>query len=134
MADLAPRRRLAVEADLSITVDGRAVEVRGDGERVRIEVEDARTAWQLFQSRRPGRHLVRSITDTLDALGVDVDVVVGGRTVASAGPSVPAARLLGALGLPAVRVASPLGAIAPRERWAVVGLAFLGGALLGARR
>ena len=127
--------RLAVEADLDLSVDGHPVAIRGDGDRLRVEVNEARTAWRLFQSNRPGRHLVRTITDTLDALGVDVDVVVGGRTVATVGPGAEAGRLLAALGLYHVEFPNPLDAIEEgHRRWVLVGLAFLGGALLGAKR
>ena len=128
-------RRIAVEADLDLRVDGHAVAVRNDGDRLRIEVDEAQTAWRLFQSNRPGRHLVRSVTDTLDALGVDVDVVVGGRRVATVGPSAEAGRLLEALGLPAVEVSNPLDAISDRQqKWLLAGLAFAGGLVLGSRR
>ena len=125
-------RRLSVDADLDLLVDGHPVAVRGEGDRLRIEVDDRRTAWRLFQSNRPGRTLVRTVTDTLDALGVDVDVVVGGRQVATVGPSAQAGRLLEALGLPAVEVENPL--TERQQRWALVGLAFLGGLFLGSRR
>ena len=131
----APQRRLTIEADLDLLVDGHAVAVRNDGDRLRIEVDEAQTAWRLFQSNRPGRHFVRSITDTLDALGVDVDVVVGGRHVATVGASAEAGRLLDALGLPAVEVSNPLDALSDRQqKWLLAGLAFAGGLALGARR
>ena len=135
MASLPPGRRLAVDADLDLIVDGHPVAIRGDGDRLRIEVDEPQTAWRLFQSHRPGRHLVRSITDTLDAFGVDVDVVVGGRQVATVGPSADAGRLLEALGLPSVEVANPLDALSDRQqRWILLGLAFAGGVVIGARR
>lgn len=127
--------RLAIEADLDLTVDGHPVALRGSGSRLRIEVDDPQTAWRLFQSQRPGRHLVRTITDTLDAFGVDVEVVVGGRAVARAGAGAVGGRLAQALGLPAVQVTAPLRELAPPATpWVLVGLAFVGGALLGARR
>ena len=131
----APGRRLAVDAHLDLRIDGHAVAIRGDGERLRIEVDEAQTAWQLFQSNRPGRRLIRSITDTLDAFGVDVDVVVGGRHVATVGPSAQAGRLLEALGLPAVEVSNPLDVLSERQqRWLLTGLAFAGGLAVGLRR
>ncbi|MEM1116799.1 MAG: hypothetical protein AAF845_05010 [Bacteroidota bacterium] len=128
--------RLAVEADLDLTVDGHAIAVRGAGDRVRVIVDEPRTAWRLFQANRPGRHLVRSITDTLDALGIDVDVVVGDRTVATVGPSAESGRLLDALGLDNVEVPNPLNDVldSRQQTWLLVGLAFLGGAFLGTRR
>ncbi|MDX1419013.1 MAG: hypothetical protein R3181_03510 [Rubricoccaceae bacterium] len=125
-------RRLSVVADLDLVVDGHPVAIRGDGDRLRFEVDEPRTAWRLFRSNRPGRALVRSITDTLDVFGVDVDVVVRGRSVASLGPSAHGGRLLGALGLPGVQLSG--GPSGRRLRWALVGAAFLGGVLLGARR
>lgn len=121
-------RRLSIDADLDLTIDGHPVAVRGAGDRVVVAVDDARTAWRLFQSRRPGRHLVRAVTDTLDALGVDVEVEVGGRTLASAGPSAVRGAVTRALGLPALHV--------PTERWlwASVGAALAAGLWIGARR
>ncbi len=135
MPSLPSGRRLAVDADLDLRVDGHLVAIRGDGDRLRIEVDEAQTAWRLFQSQRPGRQLIRAITDTLDAFGVDVDVVVGGRQVATVGPSADAGRLLEALGLPAIEVANPLDALSNRQqRWILVGLAFVGGYVIGSRR
>lgn len=125
-------RRLSVTADLDLVVDGHPVVIRGDGDRLRFEVDEPRTAWRLFRSNRPGRKLVRSITDTLDVFGVDVDVVVRGRPVASLGPSAQGGRLLNALGLPGVQVSG--GHTGRQLRWVLVGAAFLGGVLLGARR
>lgn len=125
----APGRRLAIDADLDLSVDGHAVAIRGDGERLRIEVDEAQTAWQLFQSNRPGRHLVRSITDTLDVFGIDVDVVVGERSVVSVGPSAQGGPVAQALGLPSVQVTAP-----PEATWVAVGLAALAGLAVGLRR
>lgn len=125
-------RRLSVEADLDVSVDGHRVAVRGSGSRLTVEVEDARTAWRLFQSRRPGRRLVRAVTDTLDALGIDVDVVVGGRHVATAGPGAVAGRVGRAMGLPNVQAVGPL--VEGGPAWALVGLAFFAGVAVGARR
>lgn len=122
-------RRLAVDAHLDLTVDGHPVAIRGEGSRLRIEVDSPQTAWRLFRSQRPGRHLFRTLTDTLDALGVDVDVVIGGRQVATAGPST--GRPLQALGLGSLRLAPP---DRQQRRWLLVGAGFAGGVLLGLRR
>ena len=124
-----PRRRLVVEADLDLTVDGHPVAVRGDGERLTIAVDSAATAARLFRSGRPGARFVRSVTDTLDALGVDVEVTVGGRSVLAAGPSAQAGRIARAVGLEAVEVRPPVEATL-----VAAGLAFLGGLALGLRR
>ena len=145
-----PRRRLAIDADLDLRIDGHPVAVRGSGGTLRVEVDEARTAWRLFQSHRPGRSLVRAITDTLDVFGVDVDVVVGGRHVARVGADTEPGRLLELLGLPAVElpnpldgplgdaldaVPNPLRGLDPSQRtWLLAGLAFVGGLALGARR
>ena len=122
-------RRLLIDADLDVTVDGHPVAVRGDGERLTIAVDDASTAFRLFQSNRPGRHLVRAVTDTLEQFGIDVEVTVGGRSVLAAGPSAQAGRIAKAVGLDAVEVTPPAEAT-----WAAVGLALLGGLALGLRR
>lgn len=136
LAALRPARRLAIDADLDLTVDGRRVSVTGEGERLVVRVEDAATAFRLFRANRPGRHLVRTITDTLEQFGIDVDVRVGDRTVASLGASSapgPVSRAVGrVVGAEGVDFAAP--EVPPGARWAAVGLAFLTGALLGLRR
>ena len=121
--------RLAVEADLDLVVDGHPVAVRGDGGRLTVAVADRATAFQLFRANRPGRRLVRAVTDTLEQFGVDVVVTVGGRAVLAAGPSAQAGRLARAVGLDAVEVTPPAGAV-----WGAVALALAGGLVLGARR
>ena len=136
LSELRPARRLAIDADLDVTVDGRAVSLRGEGERLVVQVEDSATAFKLFQANRPGRHLVRTITDTLELFGIDVAVRVGDRTVASLGPSAdpgPVSRAVGrVVGAEGIDFAAP--EIPANTRWVAIGLAFLAGALLGARR
>ena len=122
-------RRLEVDADLDLSVDGHPVSITGRGQRLTVEVDSAQTAWRLFQGNRPGRHLVRSITDTLDVFGIDVEVVVGGRPLVSVGPSAEGGRLARAVGLPSVQVSVP-----PQAVWAGVGLAALAGLVIGTRR
>ncbi len=123
------RRQLTIDADLDMTVDGHPVAIRGDGDRLTIAVDSPSTAWQLFQANRPGRHLVRSITDTLEVFGIDIEVTVGGRSVLEAGPTIQAGRIAAAVGLPAVKVKPPAEATLM-----VAGLALLAGFALGARR
>ena len=129
-------RRLEIDADLQVTVDGEPVAVRGDGSRLIIEVADRSTAWRLFQSNRPGRGLVRTLTDTLDVFGIDVDVRVGDRTVASLGGDAdpgPVSRAIGrAVGAEGLSIAPP--EFSPRARWGLIGLAFALGAAVGSRR
>lgn len=124
-----PRRRILVDADLDLTIDGHPVAIRGNGERVTIAVDSAATATRLFRTSRPGAQFVRAVTETLDVLGVDVDVTVGGRSVLAAGPSAQAGRIAKAVGLGAVEFTPPAEA-----KWAAVGLALLGGLALGLRR
>ena len=130
--------RLLVDADLDLTVDGRPVTVRGDGPRVVVDVGDAQTAWKVFGGRRPGRGAVRSLVDMLERFGVDVEVVLGGRPLASVGPSAVSGRLAEAVGLGGVQIeggAAVATAFAePRVRRAALGAAFVVGLLLGARR
>ena len=121
--------RLEVDADLRLSVDGRPVSITGSGQTLTVEVDSAQTAWQLFQANRPGRHLVRTITDTLDVFGIDIDVVVGDRPLVSVGPSAQGGRLAQALGLPSVQVTAPSEAV-----WTAVGLAALAGLVVGLRR
>jgi len=127
--DPLPRRRLLVDADLDLTIDGHPVAIRGDGERVTIAVDSAATATRLFRASRPGARFVRAVTDTLDVLGVDVEVTVGGRSVLAAGPSAQGGRIATAVGLDALEITPP-----PEATWAAVGLALLGGLALGLRR
>ena len=131
-----PPRRLAIDADLAVTVDGRSVSLTGEGERLVVHVEDAETAFALFRANRPGRHLVRAVTDTLERFGIDVDVRVGERTVARLGASAtpgPVSRAVGkVVGIEGLDV--PVPEVSPRVRWAAIGLAFLTGALVTARR
>ena len=122
-------RRLTVDADLDLSVDGHPVSITGRGQRLTIEVDSAQTAWRLFRANTPGRHLVRSVTDTLEVFGIDVDVTVGGRPLVSVGPSAEGGRVAQALGLPSVEVAVPRQAV-----WAGVGLAALAGLAVGLRR
>lgn len=124
-----PRRQLLVDADLDLTVDGHPVAIRGRGEHVTIAVDTPATAWRLFRANRPGRHLVRAVTDTLEQFGVDVEVTVGGRSVAAAGPSAQAGRIATAIGLDAIEIRPPAEAV-----WVGAGLAFLAGLALGVRR
>ena len=131
-------RRLLVDADLDLSVDGRPVTVRGDGSRVVVDVGDAQTAWKVFGGRRPGRGAVRSLVDVLERFGVDVEVVMAGRPLASVGPSAVSGRIAEAVGLAGVQVeggAAVSTALAePRVRRTALGAAFVVGLLLGARR
>ena len=131
-------RRLLVDADLDLSVDGCPVTVRGDGPRVVVDVGDAQTAWKVFGGRRPGRGAVRGLVDTLERFGVDVEVVLGGRPLASVGPSAVSGRFAEAVGLGGIQIergAAVSTALAePRVRRAALGAAFVAGLLLGARR
>ena len=131
-------RRLLVDADLDMTVDGRPVTVRGDGPRVVVDVGDARTAWKVFGGRRPGRGVVRGLVDALERFGVDVEVVMAGRPLASVGPSAVSSGLVRAFGLDGVQVEGRAAVEAalsePRVARAVVAAAFTVGFLAGLRR
>lgn len=131
-------RRLLVDADLDLTVDGRPVTVRGSGPRVVIDVGDAQTAWKVFGGRKPGRGVVRQWVDTLEQFGVDVEVVFGGRPLASVGPSAVSGRFAEAVGLAGVQIergAAVSTVLAePRVRRTAFGAAFILGVLLGVRR
>ena len=122
-------RRLTVDADLDLSVDGHPVSITGSGQTLTITVDSSRTAWQLFQANRPGRHFVRMITDTLDAFGIDVDVKVGGQSLVSVGPSAQGGRIAQALGLPSVQVTPPREVV-----WGGIALAAVAGLVLGLRR
>lgn len=126
-------RPLSVDVDLELTVDGHPMTVRGEGRRVVVSVDAPRTAWRLFRSRRPPTALVRNVSETLDALGLDVEVEVAGRSVGLAGRSAVAGPLTRALGLPAVQVHGllPPGAFREPFGWAVVAGALTGGIVAG---
>ena len=121
--------RLEVDADLSLSVDGHPVSITGRGQTLTVAVDSSQTAWRLFRSNTPGRRLVRTITDTLDVFGIDVDVTVGGRPLVSVGPSAQGGPVAQALGLPSVQVTAP-----PPVTWTAVGLAALAGLAAGLRR
>ena len=131
-------RRLFVDADLDMTVDGHPVTVRGAGQRVVVDVGDPETAWKVFGGRKPGRGAVRSFVDLLEEFGVDVEVVVGDRPFASVGPSAVAGRLARAAGFDGVQVSGGAAAstalAVPQVRRTAIGAAFVLGLLLGLRR
>ena len=131
------RRQLSIDADLDLTVDGHPVAVRGDGQRVTVTVDTAETAWRMFKGRRPGRRLVRTVTDTLEQFGIDVEVVVDGQSLLTVGPSAVASRVTSALGLQGVQVDPAVARHAwtvPDVRRGVLAAAFAAGLLLGVRR
>lgn len=128
-------RPLSVDVDLDLTVDGHPMAVRGEGRRVVVSVDEPRTAWRLFRSRRPPTELVRTVSETLDALGLDVELEVAGHSVGVAGRSAVPSRLTRAMGLRSVQLNAPRllppGAFDEPLGWAVVAGALTGGIVAG---
>lgn len=105
-------RRLDVTADLRIDIDGApdAVRVTADGSRVRVAVADAGTAARIARDGYAlggARETLAALTGGLSELGLDVDVVVGERRVATVGPSAKSGPLARAAGLGGVQVDPP---------------------------
>ena len=106
------RRLLDVTADLTVEVDGvpGAVRVTGDGARLTVAVADAATAARLARDgRRLGgaRETLAVLTGGLSEAGIDIDVTVGGRRIASVGPGARPGALARATGFAGVEIAAP---------------------------
>ena len=107
-----PLRRLSVSADLTVDIDGApgAVRVTGDGTRLTVAVADAATALRIGRdARRLGgvREALGVLTGGLSGADIDVDITVGGRRVASVGPSATSGAIARATGLEGVEIAAP---------------------------
>ncbi|MEM6326261.1 MAG: hypothetical protein AAF791_04000 [Bacteroidota bacterium] len=124
-------RRLSIDADLDLTVDGHPIRVRGTGREVIVDVDRPQTAWRLFRAHRPGADAVRSVTDLLREADVDVKVQVGGRPVGTVGATAASGRLSRTLGVP-IQIDRPR---VPRTAlWAGIAMLALGGLALVLRR
>ena len=108
-------RPLSVSADLTVDIDGApgAVRVTGHGDRLTVA---ARYQASPFASLRIGRdayglggarEALSVLTGGLSEAGVDVDVTVAGRRVASVGPHATSGALARAAGLGGVEIAAP---------------------------
>lgn len=91
-------RLLSVEADLTATVDGQAVEIDGYGDRVVL-------SFPTVAAARRARESIDALPVPFDSLaaaaevGVDVDIRIRGASVARLGPDVragPLSKLVGA--------------------------------------
>lgn len=105
-------RPLSVSADLTVDIDGApgAVRVTGHGDRLTVAVADAATALRIGRDAYGlggAREALAVLTGGLSEAGVDVDVTVAGRRVASVGPHATSGALARAAGLGGVEIAAP---------------------------
>ena len=105
-------RRVDVTADLRVDIDGApdAVRVTADGSRVRVAVADAGTAARIARDGYGlggARETLAALTGGLSELGLDVDIVVGERRVATVGPNARSGALARAAGFEGVQVDAP---------------------------
>ena len=100
----APRRPLAIDADLDVSIDGHAMKIAGHGRHLVIDVASVRTAWRLFRDRSFASQVTNGMLPVLNAAGIVVDVRVAGRSVGRAGPGVQTNRMGRWLRLPGVEV------------------------------
>ncbi|MFC4356407.1 hypothetical protein ACFO0N_00420 [Halobium salinum] len=94
-------RPLAVDADLTLTVAGSPVQVRGYGDLVVVDAPDFRTAATMV---RGGRQLLTPFGAALDRGDLTVDVRVDGGSVARLGPGVESGVVSRALGATPAKV------------------------------
>lgn len=84
-----PRRALDVHADLDLTIDGRAVRIEGRGDRIVVDVPDARTGALLLKaaprSGGPRRDDLAEADRALQAAGLTAEVRLGGDQFARLG-------------------------------------------------
>lgn len=99
------QRRLAVEADLAVELDGRPVAVGSEGGALVVGFGSVREALRALRALpRPPGHGPAPAAAVLRASGLEAEVRVRGWTVARTGPSVRPSRLAHLLGLGPVRL------------------------------
>lgn len=84
--------RLAIDADLSLSVDGEPVSVHSEGDELIATFRSVRKALSVLRTlpfpTGPGRRAkIRTASGAMTVTGLDVLVRVGRRTVARAGPA-----------------------------------------------
>lgn len=93
LAELARHRgRLDVDANLSVSVDGRVFAVSSDDSRIVVHAPSVRACVALL-SQQPGQ--LTELADLLAAAGVTVEVVTGDATLAVVGTDANPGRLTG---------------------------------------
>jgi hypothetical protein len=96
-------RALDVDADLTLSVDGAAVSIRGYGDLIVVAAPSLATVRRLARGSDPVVDDLRLLGHLRDA-HVTLDVRVGGRSVARAGPDVDPGPLSRALDLAPARL------------------------------
>lgn len=89
---------LSIEADLTVSVDGRDLAVESEGDRLVVTVPSLRVARRLLSSYRALPLEGRLLDRELDRADLTIEVRYGGAVVATAGagrPSNALGRLLG---------------------------------------
>ncbi|WP_436902641.1 hypothetical protein [Halovenus halobia] len=102
LAELAHQRgRLQIEANLSVTVEGRVFAVDGRGDRVVVQAPSVAACLVVLQQ---GSGFVAELANFLDAAGVTLEVRTGDAVLAVVGAEANAGRLTAALVSEAVEV------------------------------
>jgi hypothetical protein len=113
VTDAPPARPLSVDADLTLTVAGSEVSVRGYGDLVVVDAPDLRTAARMV---RGGRQFLTPFGAAVDRGDLTVDVRVDGGSVARLGAGVPSGRLSRLVGATPARVSAGGLALAAIDR------------------
>ncbi len=95
------RGRLDIEANLSVTVEGRTFAVDGRGERIVVQAPSVAACLVVL---RQGGGLLPKLASVLDSAGVTLEVRTGDAVLAVVGAEATAGRLTAALVSEAVEV------------------------------
>jgi hypothetical protein len=95
---------LEVTGSVTLTVDGRTIEVTGTGTRVRAEIGGLDAGRPSLRLATSGYALARRLSRALDARALTVEITRDGRTVAELGAGVRGGTLARLLGIARVRI------------------------------
>jgi hypothetical protein len=80
-----PQKKLDIQADLSLSVDGEPVAIQGRGREITIAVPSLRTGRRLLDTPLTGRQQTRRVHDALRQADVTARVMLNGHTIARIG-------------------------------------------------
>jgi hypothetical protein len=119
---------LEVLADLRLAVDGEPIDIRGDGDRIVVDLPSLRAGRRLLASGPFGtgnrRKRLRQAQEALDLAGLTVEVRLQNEVVARAGAVARPGTLARALGLGPVEVrpAETMRRAARQRPWLTIGI------------